>query len=122
MRRINIIIATVILLVVLLIIEIIIVRSVSRYEPQQTVIFASERIPADTVIQENMLVTRKIGLSLVHRQSVRDIGEITGKRAKVDIEEGEMILSSRLGLADEIGVMKVLDSNNRLFSLELRAD
>jgi Flp pilus assembly protein CpaB len=102
--------------------EVVIVKSVSRYEPQQDVVFAKTKIPVDTTIQENMLVLRRIDLSFVHKQSVRDIREIVGKKAKVDIEDGEMIFAGKFGTADEIGIMEVKDKNNRLFSLELKGD
>lgn len=122
MRKISFILATFVLAVTLLVVEIIIVRSAARYDPQVEVVFARTNIPEKTVIQENMLDRRKIDLHLVNKQLVKDLNDIVGKEAKIDIEEGEMIFKSRIGNRNEVEEIKVIDTKNRLFTVEFKGD
>jgi len=122
MRKLNFILVTFILIIVLLGVEIIIVRNISKYEPQTNVVYARTKIPEKAVINADMLQEKKIDLSMVHSQSVRSIKELIGKKSRVDIEEGEMVLSGKLGPNDEMEQIKITDKNNRLFSVEFKGD
>jgi flagella basal body P-ring formation protein FlgA len=85
MRKTRFIIITSLLVVVLLITEVVIVKNVSKYEPEFTVIYARTRIPSKTIIKPEMLAEKKINISLIHRQAYRTIAELTDKRVKSDI-------------------------------------
>jgi len=122
MKKISLILLTLILTFVLLVVEVIIVKSVSRYEPEFDIVYAKTRIHEDTILQPEMLQEKKVNASLVHRQSIRSMKEIIGKKVKVDIEEGEMMLSPKLYADSEIEEIKITDKNNRLFSIEFKGD
>lgn len=122
MKKINVILLTIILTIILLIVEVLIVKNVSRYEPELTVIYAKSKIPENTVIRGEMLQEKKIGISVAHKYSIKNAGDIIGRRSKIDIEEGEMILTSKLYEANQPEEIKVMDKNSRLFSIEFKAD
>jgi len=122
MRRYKMIFFTLALVVIFLVVEIIIVKNISDYEPETVVVFAKVRIPENTVIQPEMLVEKKVGISMAHKQSVRSISAIAGRKARMDIEEGEMVLSSKLAADNGMEEIKVRDSNNRLITVEFKAD
>lgn len=121
MRNLKMVAAILLLVILLTGVEIFIVRSASRYEPEVEVVFAKQRIPQKTEITPDMLEVRKIGVGLAHRLSVKKTGEAAGKKAVMDIESGEMLLSSKLGL-DEMQQIEVKDKNKRLFSVEFKGD
>jgi Flp pilus assembly protein CpaB len=122
MKKFNIILLTVILTVILLIVEVLIVKNISRYEPELTVIYAKSKIPENTVIQGETLQEKKVGISAAHKYSIKNARDIIGRRSKIDIEEGEMMLTSKLYEANELEEIKVMDKNSRLFSIEFKAD
>jgi Flp pilus assembly protein CpaB len=121
MRRFSSVIAAFMLVVILVVIEIVIIKSASKYEPMLGVVFAKVRIPEKTVITQEMIEIRNVGISYVHRQSIRNTGDVASKRAGMDIEAGEMILQSKLG-SDEMEEISVRDKNKRLFSVEFKGD
>lgn len=121
MRRFNLIAAAFILVIILLAVEIIIVKSASKYEPSIGIVFAKVRIPEKTIITSEMLETKKVGISFAHRQSIRDTGSVVSKKAGMDIEAGEMILSSKLG-SEGMEEIAVKDKSKRLFSVEFKGD
>jgi Flp pilus assembly protein CpaB len=121
LKSLNMLVAAAALVIVLLIAEIVIVRSVSGYEPKACVVYAKSLIPEGTVISAQMLEEKEITLSHAHRLSIKNMGSIEGKKAAVDIQEGEMLLSPKL--KDDVEEkIKLADKNNRLFSLELKGD
>lgn len=122
MRKLNYILITLVLAVLFLAIEAVIVKNASKYEPEVNVVFANVRIPAKTEINKEMLRERKVNLSLAHRQSIKSMNALIGKKAKTDIEEGEMILTGKIGIIDEMQEIDVKDRNNRLFTVEFRGD
>ena len=122
MKRINMIILTIVLALVFLIVEIIIVKSISKYEPGISVVFAIRKIKAGETITEDVVEKRKISVSLAHNQSIKNTKEITGKKAKSDIEKDEMILSSRIVDNSKFEEIIVKDKNSRLFTVEFRGD
>ncbi|HOJ11391.1 MAG TPA: SAF domain-containing protein [Clostridiales bacterium] len=122
MKRVNILILTIILVVILLIIEVIIVRSAAEYEPKVNAVFAAVDILAGEIIKDEMLEKREISISLVHQKSFKTKDEIIGKKAKNDMEKGEMILAGRIYTDGEIDEIQVLDSKNRLFTVEFKGD
>lgn len=121
MRRFRTIIAAFLLVIILVVIEIIIVKGASNYEPQSEVIFARMRIPERTMITADMLVIKKLGLKDIHSMALRSMKEVAGKRAKSDIEAGEMILSARLGF-EGMEKIQVKDKTKRLFAVEFKGD
>lgn len=122
MKKAKLITLTLLLTFILLVGEIVLIRTVSKYEPQVSVVYAKVKIPEDTVIKADMLTERSIGISMAHRQSVRKISEAIGKRARVDLEEGEMILGTKLAAETEGEEIRVKDSSNRLFTVEFKGD
>ncbi len=122
MKRVNMIILTIILALVFLTVEIIIVKSVSKYEPEISVVFAVRKIKEGETITEDLLEKRKINISQVHSQSIKDTEEIIGKKAKADIEKNEIILSSRVTNNRNFEEIIVNDKNSRLFTVEFKGD
>ncbi len=122
MKKINLIFFTVILVVILLGIEVVIVKSAVKYEPLVDVVYAKTKIAAQKEIKPEMLYQKKINISMAHSQAFRNIKDLTGKKSKVEIEEGEMILSGKLGKANEMEQIEVKDKNNRLFTVEFKGD
>lgn len=122
MKKINLIFFTVILVVILLGIEVVIVKSAVKYEPLVDVVYAKTKIASQKEIKPEMLYQKKINISMAHSQAFRDIKDLTGKKSKVEIEEGEMILSGKLGKANEMEQIEVKDKNNRLFTVEFKGD
>lgn len=121
MRRSGIIIAAFVLVILLVAAEVFIIRSASKYEPRLKVVFAKAKIPQNTRITADMVELKEVGLSFVHRQSAKSLGDVVSKLARMDIEQGEMILASRLS-ADELDQIEVKDKNKRLFSVEFKGD
>lgn len=121
MRRFGSLLAVFTLVLVLVVTEIIIIRSASKYEPQVAVVFARTRIPEHTVITPDMLELRKVDLSLVHRMSMRSFSDAASKRAGMDIEAGEMVLSGKLK-SGEMEAIEVKDRAKKLFSIEFKGD
>ncbi len=122
MKKINLIFITLILVVILLGIEVVIVKSAVKYEPLVDVVYAKTKIASQKEIKPEMLYQKKVNISMAHSQSFRNIKDLTGKKSKVEIEEGEMILSGKLGKANEMEQIEVKDKNNRLFTVEFKGD
>lgn len=122
MSKIRTFVLTLLLAAVLLAAEIILVKNTSGNEPQGEAVYAVSKINAGTVITSEMLIVRKIGLSAMHKYSLRDTAEATGKIAYTDIEQDEMVLSTRL--TEEIipEIIRLLGENSRLISVEFEAD
>ncbi len=121
MRRFGSIVAVFILVLILVVTEIVIIKSASQYEPKVKVVFAKSGIPEQTVITPAMLELKEVGLSFVHRMSLRSISDAASKRAGTDIEAGEMILSGKLR-SEEMEAIEVEDGNKKLFSVEFKGD
>ncbi len=121
MRRYGTVLAAFLLVVILVIIEIAVVKGASNYEPVSEVVFTKVRIVENSEITAEMLEVKKIGIGMVHRLSLRNIGEVVGKRAAMDIEAGEMILTGKLGY-EGMESIEVKDRNKRLYSVEFRGD
>lgn len=121
MRKLKMVVAAILLVVILVGVEIYIIRGASKYEPEVEIVFASVKINEKTVITSDMLEIKKVGLGSAHKLSTKKPEEVIGKKAIMDIESGEMMLSSKVGL-DEMKEIKVKDKNNRLFSVEFKGD
>ena len=122
MKRINILIFTIILSIILLVTEIIIVRKAVKYEPKRKVVFADINIKAGVIIKEEMLAEKEIATSNIHEQSFKDKREIIGKKSKSEFFKGEMILKGRLYDKEDSEDIQVLDKENRLFTVEFKGD
>lgn len=122
MKKVNKLLIFVVLLVITLVLEVFIVKSVSKYEPKVNVIYAKSAISAKNTITEEMLKTKSINISQVHRFSVYNYKDLVGKQAKMDIEADEMVLSSKVGSITEMQEIKMKDKDNRLFSIEFKPD
>jgi len=122
MKRINRILATGCLAIVLLIAEIIIIRNVSGYQSKEEVVFTKTVIPDGTVIEENMLEIKEVDAAIVPRNAVKNVKEVVGKKAGTDMEEKEMVVTGRLREAGESDEIKVVNEENRLFSVEFKSD
>lgn len=122
MKRIKMLAAAVLVTVLLMGVEIYIIRAATSYEPTTEVVFAKMKIPENTIVTADMLELRKVELGMVHKLSVRSPEVLDGKRTAVDIESGEMVLSSKVGSSDEMEKIRVKDKNKRLFSVEFKGD
>jgi Flp pilus assembly protein CpaB len=122
MRKLNFILLTIVFAFILLVVEIILIRSASEYEPKLGIVFARTKIPEGALIKSNMLEERKISAGAVHKQSVKDPDEIIGKIARIEIEEGEMILNAKLIEAGEMEELSYVDEKSRLFTVEFEPD
>lgn len=121
MRRFGTVVAAFILVVILVIVEVVIIKGASNYEPVSEVVFAKVMIPEKCEITAEMLEVKKIGIGLVHRSSLKNIVDIVGKRADMDIEAGEMILAGKLGY-EGMEPIEVKDKSKRLYSVEFKGD
>lgn len=110
------------LILILLVVEVVIVKSASKYEPEINIVYAKTRIETKTVITKEMLATKKINVSMAHIQAFGNESELIGKTARTDIEAGEMVLRSRIGKLEEMAEIKVMDENNRLYTISLNPD
>lgn len=122
MKRLKLVFITFVIVVILLVVEIVIIRSASEYDLQSSVIYAAVKIPEGTEITAEMLEERRISQSMAHELSIQGLEEAVGKEAGENLEEGEMILSTKLNLINRIDNIELEDDNNRLFSVEFRAD
>ncbi|MGI6776688.1 MAG: Flp pilus assembly protein CpaB [Acetivibrionales bacterium] len=122
MRKFNLIIITSVLVVILLLIEILIIRTASDYQPKVNIVYAGVKIPQGTVIEQGMLVSKEVYANMAHPLSLRSIEGVLGKKAKMDIEEGEMVLEPKLTDRSGMQEVKLKDKNSRLFSVEFKAD
>jgi len=113
---------TILLTIVLVIIEIIIIRSALGYEPKTNIVLASKKIEAGETITEDMLEERQLHISMVDNRWVKDKNEIMGKVAKENIEEGEIIILSRISDDENKNQIEAKDKNKRLFTVELKGD
>lgn len=121
MRRFGIAATAAVIVVLLVAFEIIIIKSTSGYEPKVEAVFAKVKIPENTVITPDMLELRDVGASFLHRESMKSIQEAASKTARVELEQGEMVLSGKLESGDT-GDIKLTNANNRLFSIEFKGD
>ncbi len=122
MTRKKIIFFSIVLTIIIFAVEILLIKSIAGVEEKKAVILAKSKITTGTVIDAGMLTESKMSAGAVHRLSFGKTGDIIGKRAKADIEAGEMILSTRIGLFGDLGDIKVLSPGNRLFCLDLKVD
>lgn len=122
MRKISMFIMTILLTAVLVIVEIIIIRSALGYEPKTNIVLASKKIEAGETITEDMLEERQLHISMVDNRWVKDKNEIMGKVAKENIEEGEIIILSRISDDENKNQIEAKDKNKRLFTVELKGD
>jgi Flp pilus assembly protein CpaB len=120
-KRLGVAAAAVAMAAVLVTAEIFIIRSASNYEAEAEIIYAARNIEKGVTIEADMLEMRKVGLKYLHRQSMRSMNDAIGKKAGVEILQGEMLLSSKLGKEDDIRI-QVKDSSNRLFSVAFNGD
>lgn len=121
MKRFSVAALAVVLIIVLVAAEIYIIKKASDFEPGVEVCYASMFIPKDTVITAEMLKTREIKAAYSHRLAVSRAEKAIGKTAAMDIEEGEMLLSSKL--TDEISEKIVAkDKSKRLFAIGFSGD
>jgi Flp pilus assembly protein CpaB len=121
MRKFGTIIIALLIVVILVAIEIVIIKRAAKYEPQSEVLFAKVRIQEKTLITSDMLQLRKIGTGMVHKMAVCSLKDVIGRKAKMDIEAGEVILSAKLGY-EGMERIEVKDKNKRLFSVEFKGD
>lgn len=64
----------------------------------QDIVYALEKIPSGTMIDDNMIAVKTVNRADVSRDSVRYSDEVIGRKTKVDIEEGDTILYGNLKL------------------------
>ena len=122
MKKVSVLILTIMLSIIFLCVEIIIVRKAAQYEPKRNAVYAGTDIKAGEIIKEEMLEEKETGISSIHEQAFMSKEDIIGKKAKTQIFRGEMILKGRLEGGTESDEIKVLDKNNRLFTVEFKGD
>lgn len=123
MKNRKVLIAIIILLIIgFTVAEIAIIRTASNYEPKIEVVYAKVQILPKTAIKEEMLEVRKVNISDAHKLAVRKKEEVVGRKAGVTIEDGEMLLSTKVVDEIELEDIKVNDKNNQLFAVEFKPD
>ncbi|NLC68279.1 MAG: hypothetical protein GX754_05735 [Clostridiaceae bacterium] len=122
MKRINVLVLTIVLAIILLIAEIIIIRSVPGHEPVTTVVFATRKIIAGETFTGDMLGIKEISLDAAHEKSIKNKNELIGKVAITDIEKDEVILESRVTSTENTEQIEIIDKNNRLITVEFKID
>lgn len=122
MKRPKTLIVTLVLLAVLLVAEVVVIKKASDYEPKIKVIYAKVKIPAEVMIEKDMLVEKEVALSLVNINAIKDTAEAIGKAAKFDIDEMEMITKSRLIEKIEEKKIELKNVNNRLVTVKFEPD
>jgi len=122
MRKVKFILLTIVIAFILLIAEIMLIRGASEYEPKLSIVFARTKIPEGALIKSDMLTEKKISAGAVHKYSVRNPDDIIGKVARVEIEEGEMVLNTKLIEAGEMEELSSVNEKSRLFSVEFDPD
>lgn len=98
------------------------IKMVSNYEPEVELVFTKVKIPEKTIITQDMLRTKKVRVSEAHRLSIRQLGDVAGKKAIIDIEEGEMLLSTKIADPNLMEDIQLKNKNNRLFTVEFKPD
>lgn len=121
MRRTKVFTISIILAIVLIGIEVILIRSASNFEPEVRVVYAKTFIAEKTIIEPDMLAIRSIPVKMLNRQSVFSIEDVAGK-AVIDIQNGEQLLKSKFSSKYDTADIKVLNKNNRLFTVEFKID
>lgn len=122
MKRVHRIVLTAFIAIVLMVVQIVIIKNAAQYEPEVEVVIVNKRIPANTTITENMLIVKKFHISIVNKLAARNISDVVGMVAKVDLEVGEQILKSRLITADTMKILPLENEVNKLFNLEIKVD
>lgn len=122
MKRRTIYIFTILLAVILLAVEAYIIKVATNIEPEIEVVFASKKIPAKAIITADMVTVKKIDISLATIQTVRSLNQVIGKASTTEIENGETIKSFRIADPLSLKEIKVLDPDNRLMSVDFKAD
>lgn len=122
MFRIKYVIPALILASLLLVAEIVIIRSASEYEPKEEAVFAAGKIPKGTTITEDIIKVKKVDAGALHKLSFRRKDEVIGKAANSDIEQDEMILSSRVDSPQNIRTISTQEPGARLFTVEFKGD
>lgn len=122
MRKTRSFVLTLLLTAALLTAEIILVKSTSGEQPQGEAVYAASKIIAGTLVTSDMLKVKKISLSAIHKYSLSDANEAAGKVACADIEQDEMILSTRLTEQSSPEIIRLLGENSRLISVGFEAD
>jgi len=113
---------TLLLAVILLVAEIIIVRKATDYEPQIEMVFADCKIPEGTAITDQMLTKKSVAASSRHKYSILKTELAVGKIANTDIEQGEMVLSTKLADVKKQDIEILLGDDGRLIAVELDAE
>lgn len=121
MKRFGWIIGAVIIVIVLVVAEMTIISYASGDNTKQRVVCAKVRIKKNTVITPNMLEIKEISSDAVHPSALENIDEAASMCAGMDIEEGEMLLKSKLQ-PDKPDIVYAEDASKRLISAEFRID
>lgn len=122
MKRRTIYIFTVLLAIVLIAVEAYIIKVATNIEPVMEVVYSTKKIPAYTVITPDMVTKKRINISLVTLQTATNLENVIGKAVTTDIDEGEAIKTFRLVSPDSISEIKLLNSKNRLITVEFKPD
>lgn len=122
MLKLKYIIPALILAAVLMTAEILIIRSAAEYEPKAEAVYAAERIARGTIITGSMVKVKSIDMNATHRSAFGRTGDVIGKAARMDIEQDEMLLSSKIEEPRNTNAIPVQNPGARLFPIELRGD
>lgn len=109
------------IVVLLVIVEMTIITNASGYETKENVVFAKAHIDKNTVITEDMLELREVGIGSVHPDALGTLNAAISKMAGTDIEAGEMLLEAKLSFGER-GIIEAEDKSKRLFSVEFDVD
>ena len=110
MKKVNVLILTIIFSIIFLGVEIVIIRKSTQYEAKRNVVYADIDIKAGEIIKEEMLVEKETGISSIHDQAFVSKEDVIGKKAKTQLFKGEMILKGRLD--DELENGEIHEKSN----------
>ncbi|MEG6612770.1 SAF domain-containing protein [Pseudoclostridium thermosuccinogenes] len=122
MKRLYMALIVAVAIVALVATEVVIIRSLSNFEPKIPVVYAKRQILPQDEITADMVEIKNVNISYVHKLAVRRMEDVVGQKARVAIESGEMILSSRIGYVDDIPAIELKKTENRLFTVEFKPD
>lgn len=122
MTRRKTIVFSLVIAVILFILEVFLIKNIAGIQDKKKVVYTNTKIAANTRITAEMLIVKEVPGNLAHKLSFSDISQAVGKKARTDLEDGEMLLSSKIGTYGSMDGLAVTTPGNRLCCLDLKGD
>lgn len=98
------------------------IKFVSSFEPKITLVYAKTDIPNKTLITADMVEEKEVPLSSNNKYAIKSKNDVIGNKSVAPIFQDELILSTRYSKPDQVNGVNIKDKNNRIFTLDLKAD